>query len=72
MKLPPETYRRASFHAQTVEIMPHELPPPPNAAERVVDALMRAARDAGDVGEDMATAIAELLTNARSRVKRAA
>ena len=72
MKLPPETYKRASFHAKTVEIMPHELPPPPNAAERVIDALTRAARDAGDLGDDMVSAIAELLTNARERVKRAA
>ncbi len=65
-------YRKADFHSKTVELSPHELPPPPNAAERVVDALARAARDAGDVGEDIANAINELLHNARSRMNRAA
>jgi hypothetical protein len=72
MRPPQATYNRASFYAKTVELQPHELPPPPNAAERLIDALVRAARDAGDVGDDMANAINELLNNARSRTKRAA
>lgn len=72
IKLAQPTYRRASFYAKTVELSPHELPPPPNAAERVVDALVRAARDASDISEDMAKAISDLLASVRERTKKAA
>lgn len=72
MNLPQPTYRRASFYAKTVELSPHELPPPPNAVERVVDALVRAARDAGDVSDDVAQVISDLLASVRSRTKKAA
>lgn len=70
--MPQPTYRRASFYAKTVEILPHELPPPPNAAERVVDALARAARDAGDISEDVAKVISDLLASVSARTKKAA
>ena len=72
MKAPIDTVRRASFHAITVELQPHELPPPPDAARRLIDCLERAAGYAAETGEDMAAAVAELITNARLRVRKTA
>jgi hypothetical protein len=63
--------KRADEWTKTVEIQPWELPPPPNAREKVIDALARAARWAPDLGDDVAIAITDLLSNIERR-KRAA
>jgi hypothetical protein len=65
------TIRRASLHAKTVELQPWELPPPPDARARVIDALSRAARWAPDLGDEVAVAIADLLNNIDRRKKAA-
>jgi hypothetical protein len=62
---------RANFYAKTVEIPLSELPPPPNARAKLIDALSNASRWAPDVGDDIADAIATLIDKIDRR-KRAA
>jgi hypothetical protein len=59
------TYKAASFYAKTVEIQPHELPPPPSASEKVRSALSDALRYAPELGSEMVDAIGELLKRTR-------
>ena len=59
--------RRTGFHSITVEIPASELPPPPNAVERLRDCLEVAARWAPDVGADIAETISELILITKGR-----
>lgn len=59
-------YKAASVYTKTVEIQPHELPPPPNASEKVRDALEHAMRWAPELGSDVVEAIGELLKKTRA------
>jgi len=64
----PASVRRArSEYCVTVELQPHELPPPPNAAEKVVDALKSAAMWAPELGSDILSAIQDLIHDAKKR-----
>jgi hypothetical protein len=63
--------RAASPWATTVEIQPWELPPPPNAREKVLDALHHAARWAPDLGDDVLGAVQELMRRLDRRNKAA-
>ena len=66
-------YRRArSEYCITVELQPHELPPPPNPIEKVVDALTSAAMWAPELGSDILSAIQDLIHDAKKRATCAA
>lgn len=61
------TYKAASPWTKTVELQPHELPPPPKAIDRVRDCLERAMLWAPDAGADVIDAIREALAKTQPK-----
>lgn len=67
------SYRKAkSEYSITVELMPHELPPPANAIEKLTTALRDAAMWAPNLGDDLVAAINDLMHNAQRRANEVA